>query len=262
MTELSYALLYDTAITTLRIPSSVTMIDEYALSQYMETIIFPDNFNFSNFIIQSPQFLSDTVQFKVEVDSVYTYQKKYQNIQFTINETTYQLGYIIKQNQVCLLKDTHIQTDQGLVKVQELSKHNTIGGQHVLGYSCGYYLGKQIVKIEKDAFGLNLPNQDLFVTPLHSIYLNQKLTIAFRLVPKVEKMYFVPYDKLMGRVYNPILENWSIIKANNLPVESLHPNYPKVEKHSCIIFKNNTIDDNIRKEIKLLSEQSKLINII
>ena len=66
-------------------------------------------------------------------------------------------------------------------------------------------------------------------------------------------MYFVPYDKSMGRVYNPILENWSIIKANNLPVESLHPNYPKVERHSCIIFKNDTMNDNIRKENQLLS---------
>ena len=163
LTKLSVGLLYDTAITTLRIPSSVTLIDEHAFSQYMETIIFPEHFNFSNLTIHSPQLLSGTVQFKVEVDSVNTYQTNYQNTQLTISydsnqngsidpeeETTYQLGYIIKQNQVCLLKDTLIQTDQGLVKVQELSKHNTIGGQHILGYSCGYYLGKQIIKIEKD----------------------------------------------------------------------------------------------------------------
>ena len=129
---------------------------------------------------------------------------------------------------VCLTSNTIIKTDQGCIPISKITEHTSIEGHRLLGYTKGFYDGPYIVKIQKDAFGKNHPNQDLFVTPEHSVYVNGRLIAAKRLADRglVKGVLYEYYDPAkFGEVYNLLFPKWILMNANNILVESLHPKY-------------------------------------
>ena len=138
------------------------------------------------------------------------------------NDTSQQNS--IYQSNVCLLKGTMIHTDSGFVNIEKLNGSHQIKGYNVKAVTHGFHVDNKLVKIEKDAFGRNIPNKDTFVTPNHSLYLNHTFVAARRLVNQKKGVIFVEMSEI-PMVYNVLFDEWLVINANGLPVESLHPNY-------------------------------------
>ena len=153
----------------------------------------------------------------------------------------------LQNSTVCFLKDTIIRTDQGYINIQDIRDTHTIDGHKCIGMSVGYYTGENLVVIRKNSLGMNIPNRDTYVTPLHSILINKKPVIAKRLVGIIKGIEYIPYDYSMGMVYNPLFKQWLFIHANNMIAESLHPNFDK-EHNYIIMFEQDTKLDNIQKE--------------
>ena len=123
---------------------------------------------------------------------------------------------------VCLLKGTMIYTDQGKIPVERINGTHTVNNYKVKAVTKGTFFDNIMVRIEKDTFGENIPFEDTYVTPYHSLYLNRKFIIAGRLVNKINGISFVTMAE-RPMVYNILFEKWLVITANGIPMESLHP---------------------------------------
>lgn len=186
-------------------------------------------FNVTN-IKTKYQFLTNEFQYFIDEDEI------------AIDEQSFIIGSITEGDSIendidiCLLENTKIKTDQGWILIKNISKINTINNYKIVGYTKGFYKHNYIVKIEKNAFGINLPNQDLLITPEHSLYIMNKFILAGRLAnnKKIKKIYFIPYTSEMGYVYNLLFKEWLVINANNIAVETLHPKYN--QNNSVILF--------------------------
>jgi hypothetical protein len=74
------------------------------------------------------------------------------------------------------------------------------------------------VCIKKDAFGLQHPFEDLYVSPTHGILLNGKLVEAFKLINGTTIVQEYPYDEVT--YYHIELDEHCIISANGILSES------------------------------------------
>ena len=76
----------------------------------------------------------------------------------------------------CVHEDTLIKTDRGILKIQDIRKDDkvlTLNDEFVdVIYNIKYITTNKFVKIEKDAFDTNCPENDLYITGAHPIYLN------------------------------------------------------------------------------------------
>ena len=132
---------------------------------------------------------------------------------------------------ICLVGSTLIQTDQGKMPISKINNFTTINGIGLQAFTKSFYGGSQLVKIKKDSLRRNYPNRDTYVTPEHSIYLNKSMITAKRLADngKVKGVEYVPYDRdIHGRVFNLLFRKWMVINANNIPVETLHPQFEQM----------------------------------
>ena len=166
-----------------------------------------------------------------------------EDITFTLNGKTITIMFAsvligtttFDSTNVCLLEGTKIKVDTiGEVPIERLRKGMTIAGYPIKGYTRGEYEGRMI-EIKKDSFSKNIPNKDTYITPEHSILINNKLVCAHRLVSRVKGINYVPNDnKRQYIVYNVLCSEWITMEANGLPVESLHPKFDK--KNILITF--------------------------
>jgi len=101
----------------------------------------------------------------------------------------------VASNIPCYVTGTLVQTDKGLVAVEDLQVGDmiqTVSGDYQpvvwLGYdtvNCRRQKNKEHaypVRIAQHAFGFNMPRRDLYVSPLHSIYVNGVMIPALHLV--------------------------------------------------------------------------------
>jgi signal recognition particle receptor subunit beta len=65
----------------------------------------------------------------------------------------------------CFTKDVLVKTNQGLIKIVDMTKENTIDGKKIIGISKIIYSQPNIVTIKKDALGENNPSADINVAP-------------------------------------------------------------------------------------------------
>lgn len=139
-------------------------------------------------------------------------------------------GTTTNQSSICLLQGTMIKIDGiGEVPIERVRSGMKIAGYEIKGLSKGT-CGDKIVKINKGTFGKNLPNKDTFMTPGHSILVDNKLIASVRLVNKVNNINIIDYSlktETEKQVYNILCSKWITMTANGIPVETLHPKYDK-----------------------------------
>ena len=131
---------------------------------------------------------------------------------------------------VCFAKGTQVTTQRGLVAVEKLKQTDTL-----LTVSGNYaplkWVGHRRVDckrhsdpaqampvcIHKDAFGENLPMRDLFLSPLHSVYLEGHFIPALDLVNGLNVT-----QEMTSKIsyYHVELENHNVIYVEGLPAES------------------------------------------
>ncbi len=124
---------------------------------------------------------------------------------------------------ICFLKDTPINTDQGIVFIQNINpKIHTIRGKPVILVTKTISNDKYLICIKKDALGKNIPSQNTIMTKNHELFYKGNMVQANYLLNKGLNVKNVKYN---GEVlYNILLDEHSKMLVNNLIVETLSPN--------------------------------------
>jgi len=133
---------------------------------------------------------------------------------------------------ICFLGHTLIQTDQGYVPIYKI-KHNihTISGKKIVDVTKTKTKDPHLVSFKKNALGPNVPMEKTIMSTDHKILLNGTLTEAKKFVGKFAGVTYVKYN---GEIlYNILMEDYSIIKANNLTCETLHPDNMIAKLYTC-----------------------------
>lgn len=147
---------------------------------------------------------------------------KYSFIPNTTTTTTH-------REPICLPAGTPINTDQGEINIENIDTlKNTIGNQKIVAVTKTITPDKKLVCFEKYSMGLNIPNKRTIMTPSHQIYYKGKLIQANHFVGRLGGVFTIPYK---GDVlYNILLEKHSLMKVNNMILETLHPENPVAKK--------------------------------
>ena len=154
----------------------------------------------------------------------------------------------------CFLKDTIIKTDSGNVKIQDIKEEkHSINGKKVKALTKTLYAKKGdnippfLVSIPKDALFKNSPDKETFVSPLHSVFYHGELMYAKDLV-LMDKASPVNYN-YKDYVYDILLDSHEKMVANNMIVETLHP-----ESITGRFYRHFVINKNASSEEKALAK--------
>jgi hypothetical protein len=120
---------------------------------------------------------------------------------------------------ICFIKNTLVQTDQGKFPIQTLTKKHTIHKKSILHVTKTIHCEPYLVKVCAYAFG-TFPTQDTYMSMKHKIYLDSPMQ-AKNLVNE-DTILLVPYDG--EPLYNVLLETHSIMKVHGMAVETMDPN--------------------------------------
>jgi hypothetical protein len=146
------------------------------------------------------------------------------------------------QNIVCYVKGTMILTDQGIVPIEELQVGDNVVTKGKI-YDFRFiekdakdqiepviWIGKFKVKylndksrpicIEKNAFGSNIPFQDLYVSPGHSLIVENRMAISSSLMNG--KTIYQDEECIEVEYYHVECRNYSAIYANGMLAESYY----------------------------------------
>jgi hypothetical protein len=158
---------------------------------------------------------------------------------------------------VCYSKGTHFRSQAGEIKVEDLKVGDlllTVDGQYKpvtwIGFNtidCRRQDNKDHaypVRIHQHAFGFNLPSRDLYVSPLHSIYVSGVMIPAIHLVNGVT----VTQDRQETLVtyYHVELPAHDAVYAEGLPAETYldtspeNRNFFKQGEGDAKVFEMNT----------------------
>lgn len=137
------------------------------------------------------------------------------------DNNTPNVAFFNQSTRWCLVAGTMITTDQGEIKIEELTKTNTINGLKVLGLSKNHVnSGEDMVLIEKDAIDENVPVKDVCMSTGHRVQYKGQLVKCSDLVGENEKIKMTKLEENQI-IYNVLLEKYTTMKANNMDVETL-----------------------------------------
>ena len=151
-----------------------------------------------------------------------------ENIQF--NDGTYKINTGILPAEIawdtCFPIDTPITTDQGIVKIQDLStQFNTINKKPILCVTKTLTNDQYLIQFKKNSLALNIPSKNTIVSAKHKVMYKQQLVEAKKIYENEQKSNFL-ISKIPNKnkyLYNILLEKHSKIKVNNLICETLDP---------------------------------------
>jgi hypothetical protein len=122
----------------------------------------------------------------------------------------------------CFLKGTPILTDQGITPINRIIPCiNTINKKKIVAVTKSIMATNYLVRIEKDAFGDNIPSEETITSPEHRILYDDKMTKANKILDMNDKVHKIEYNG--DTLYNVLMENYDKMTINNLVVETLHP---------------------------------------
>lgn len=124
---------------------------------------------------------------------------------------------------ICFTAGTHILLDQGELPIEEINPEiHTICHKEIVAVTKTFTNDPYLIQIEKGALRRNVPDKKTIVSAHHLIYFDGIMSPAHTLVPEYAKK--VPYnDELL---YNVLMKEHSIMNANGLCTETLHPDNP------------------------------------
>ena len=123
---------------------------------------------------------------------------------------------------ICFPEKTPVRTDQGLIHIDLINPDfHTIHKKKIIAITRTITQDKNLVCIEKDSFGPNIPCEKTIITCNHKILYNGKMTKAKNFVGQINNVKNVPYN---GEVlYNVLMEEPNKMMINNLICETLDP---------------------------------------
>ena len=149
------------------------------------------------------------------------------SITFNMGETIlYYLTFIVGPaaapvaSQNCFVKDSLVQTDQELIKIQNIiANHHTINNKPVKAITSALNVDGLLVKIQKDSLGENLPCEDTLMQKDHKLLISP---FEFAALSTSGKISFVQSDP-NELLYNVLLEDHEIMVVNGINVETQNP---------------------------------------
>jgi surface protein len=155
------------------------------------------------------------------------------------------VGPVPPISNVCFPENTPIQTDQGIIAIQNIdAKKHTIQKKKIIAITQTITEEKYLICFEKNSIGLNYPTQRTIMSKDHRLVFNGKLIEAEYFIGKYERVYKVKYN---GEIlYNVLMKEYDIIVVNNLICETLHPN------HLIAKLYNSDYDNEYKKKITII----------
>lgn len=134
---------------------------------------------------------------------------------------------------ICFLAGTPVLTDQGEIKIENITTKNTIRGKSIKRLISSWNNDKDIVLIKKKAISRknNIPSRDTFISKNHGIFIKDKLVAAGRLINKktIRRVHIGRHQ-----IFNILLDEHSYMLVNNLKTETLHPRNRYLKKLKTI----------------------------
>jgi hypothetical protein len=126
---------------------------------------------------------------------------------------------------ICFPAGTPVQTDQGLIPIDKINTNShTIRNNKIVTITRTITQDKNLVCIEKDALGKNIPNERTLISRNHELFYNGKMIKAIELLDKINNTETVYKVKYSGEVlYNVLLDKHDKMIVNNLICETLNP---------------------------------------
>lgn len=124
---------------------------------------------------------------------------------------------------ICLVAGTPIRTDQGIVPIEKIEPNrHSINNRRIVAITRSITPEKYLVCFDAHSLGTNYPNQRTIMTPGHSVLYRGKLVEANKFLGSVKGINKVPYN---GKdvLYNVLMEQHSVMEANGMVLETLHP---------------------------------------
>ena len=148
----------------------------------------------------------------------------------------------IPASNICFPLGTPIQTDQGIIPIQNLHTNNTIKGEPILHITKTKTIDPYLIAFEAHTFGPNVPYQTTIMTKDHKILFEGQLVPACRFLEFSPKVKRVKYDGDL--LFNVLLAKYSTLVVNNLICETLHPDNAIAKLYMANMspnYKNNII---------------------
>jgi alpha-tubulin suppressor-like RCC1 family protein len=167
-------------------------------------------------------------------------------------------NYTAPISNICFPAGTPIQTDQGIISIEKINTNiHTIRKNKILVVTKTITQDNDIVCIEKNALGKNIPSEKTFISRNHKLFYNGKMITAIELLDKLnnyETIYKVNYS---GEIlYNILLDKHDTMIVNNLICETLNPIndiaklYLDMDKRNYTYDKKQQIINNYNNYVK------------
>jgi photosystem II stability/assembly factor-like uncharacterized protein len=126
---------------------------------------------------------------------------------------------------ICFPKGTPILTDQGVIAIDKIDiEVNTINQKKIIDITKTVSKETFLVCFEKNALGLDMPNQETIISPGHTLLYEGEMHQAKWFLEKFSKVKSIPYTG--ETLYNVLLKNHDTMNVNNLICETLLPENP------------------------------------
>lgn len=159
------------------------------------------------------------------------FEDKGYGYEFTYNNVTVILGGVefnfTQNNPICFHENTIIETDQGKIKIKNLTNKYTIKNCKVISVLKSPEKPNKLVLIKQNAFGQSFPNVDIMVTQYHEIYILNKYIPIYKLINN-KTILLINNDN--SYVYNIILLNKKTINIANLYLGVIYINQKTYNK--------------------------------
>ena len=129
--------------------------------------------------------------------------------------------YAFYLSDICLIGSTLINTDQGIIRIDQMNTFNTIRNRKIIAITKTLCQDKYLACFEKNALGRNIPSEQTIMSLGHCVKYNEEMVKAIHLVGRNSRIY-----KILSKgecLYNILMEKYQTVLANNLTVETLHP---------------------------------------
>jgi hypothetical protein len=121
---------------------------------------------------------------------------------------------------ICFKYGTPVNTDQGIIAINDLTINNTIRGNRIRHITETISKHNELVEVKKNSLYQNVPSIDTIMTKEHMIMYNGKMTQVKNLVGNKG----IDYIKNTGEpLYNILMDTHNLMVVNNMIVETLHP---------------------------------------
>jgi len=152
----------------------------------------------------------------------------------TISEILAEQNLPIPIADICFVRNTPIETDQGIVPIHKIDpKIHSINNKKIIAITKSVTEDKFLVCFEKHALGKNIPSTRTIVSKYHKIQNRKgKMMEAYKFLDYYEDVKKIDYD---GEIlYNILMNDHETVNVNNLVCETLHPDH-EIAK----LYKNN-----------------------